>query len=558
VSQSVSTPVAPSPSVSPSVARSLPARDHFAPVTIPDETLYETIFGSLTLADLDRPAITDSMTGQHVTYGELREMVDATAGALAARGIGKGTVVGLHAPNSLAFAVAFHGIMRAGATATTLGSLLIASDVAKQLRDAGASHLLTFGALGDAGVRGAADAGLPAGNVIDLADPDHGLAALIAEGRPAPDVDPDPATDLAVIPFSSGTTGMAKGVKLSHRNLVANLHQLDPVVRESGLEPDWTLLAVLPFFHIYGMNSLLNSSLRQRNHLVTMPSFDLAGFLALVEKHGVNISYIAPPIAVALAKHPLVDNYDLSSLAHLVSGAAALDGELAQSVTDRIGAELVQGYGMTETSPVTHSGVPGVSPVASIGPAVPNTEYRVVDVADESLPEILPPDAEGERSAAGELWIRGPQVMVGYLNNDEATERTITPDGWLRTGDIVEMDHDGFVYVVDRLKELIKYKGYQVAPAELEALLLTHPDIADAGVVGVTRPSDGEEVPRAFVVPQNRDGAPVAVDPEALMAWVAERVTPYKKIRYVDVVPEVPKSNTGKIMRKELKQVPLG
>lgn len=551
-----------SPSLSsPSTLRPAnPARDHFAPVTIPDETVYQTIFGSLTVADLDRPAITDSATGQHVTYRELRTMVDATAGALAARGIGKGTVVGLHAPNSLAFAVAFHGIMRAGATVTTLGSLLITSDVAKQLRDAGASHLLTVGALGDAGVRGAAGAGLPDDNVIDLADPEHGLASLIAEGHAAPDVELDPATDIAVIPFSSGTTGTAKGVKLSHRNLVANLYQLEPVVREAGLQADWTLLAVLPFFHIYGMNSLLNSSLRQRNHLVTMPSFDLAGFLELAENYKVNFSYIAPPIAVALAKHPVVDNYDLSSLEYLVSGAASLDGELADAVADRIGASVVQGYGMTETSPVTHSGIPGKAPVASIGPALPNTEYRVVDVADESLPDIPLPDGTtgpDARSAAGELWIRGPQVMVGYLNNDEATAKTVTPDGWLRTGDIVEQDRDGYIYVVDRMKELIKYKGYQVAPAELEALLLTHPDIADAGVAGVIRPSDGEEVPRAFVVPRLRDGAPVEVDPAALMAWVAERVTPYKKIRYVDVVPEVPKSNTGKIMRKDLKKVPL-
>jgi len=190
---------------------------------------------------------------------------------------------------------------------------------------------------------------------------------------------------------------------------------------------------------------------------------------------------------------------------------------------------------------------------------VSNTEAKVVDVSDDSLPEITAPDSDDPevRSKSGELWIRGPQVMVGYLDNEEATARTITPEGWLRTGDIVDLDRDGNVYVVDRMKELIKYKGYQVAPAELEALLLSHPDIADAGVVGVLRESDGEEVPRAFIVPQVREGSPVKVDAEELMGWVAEQVTPYKKIRYVDIVEAIPKSNTGKILRKDLKAVPL-
>ncbi|MGP5081950.1 AMP-binding protein [Corynebacterium variabile] len=363
-----------------------------------------------------------------------------------------------------------------------------------------ASHLLTMETLGDAGITGAASAGLPGESVI-------------AEGRPAPEVGLDPATDIAV----------------------------------------------LPFLHIYGMNSLLNASLLHRMHLVTMPTFDLVKFLAAIEKYRVDLTYIAPPIAVALAKHPVVADYNLSSMKHMVSGAAALDGDLADSVSGRIGSTVAQGYGMTETSPVTHCAVLGETPAASIGHPVSNTEAKVVDISDDSLPEITAPDSDDPevRSKSGELWIRGPQVMVGYLDNEEATARTITPEGWLRTGDIVDLDRDGNVYVVDRMKELIKYKGYQVAPAELEALLLSHPDIADAGVVGVLRESDGEEVPRAIIVPQVREGSPVKVDAEELMGWVAERVTPYKKFRYVDVVETIPKSNTGKILRKDLKAVPL-
>jgi acyl-CoA synthetase (AMP-forming)/AMP-acid ligase II len=214
---------------------------------------------------------------------------------------------------------------------------------------------------------------------------------------------------------------------------------------------------------------------------------------------------------------------------------------------------------MTETSPVTHCAVLGEAPAASIGHPVSNTEAKVVDVSDESLPEITASDSDDPdaRSASGELWIRGPQVMVGYLDNEEATARTVTPRNgcapaisWISTATATCTSSTG-------MKELIKYKGYQVAPAEFEALLLSHPDIADAGVVGVLRESDGEEVPRAFIVPQARDGAPVTVDADELLGWVAERVTPYKKFRYVDVVETIPKSNTGKILRKDLKEVPL-
>ena len=219
---------------------------------------------------------------------------------------------------------------------------------------------------------------------------------------------------------------------------------------------------------------------------------------------------------------------------------------------------ILQGFGMTETSPVTSVSDVGVTPLDSIGLPVSNTEVKVVDITTEDLEEIHPPADEGERSAEGEMWVRGPQVMLGYLNNEEATANTITPDGWLRTGDIANLDHLGNAYVVDRMKELIKYKGYQVAPAELEALLMTHEAIADAAVVGYLRESDGEELPRAFLVlQQGVDSNDPAVRAEALMEWVAERVTPYKKIRMVEFIDAIPKSSTGKILRKDLKNVPV-
>ena len=522
-------------------------------VTIPECSLYEHIFGTLTEEDAQRTAIIDSATGSETSYGQLKAMVDAFAGALAQRGVQPKDVVALHCPNTMAFAVAFHGIMRAGATVTTVGSLATAKDITNQLTDSGASMLFTTSLLGQAGFEAAKAVGIEPQNVIDITDPNTGLASLLGEANPAPDTEIDAAQHLAVLPYSSGTTGVPKGVMLSHRNLVANIAQMLPALADIGLSRDSVVMGVLPFFHIYGMNVLLNTTLAIRGAIVTMPKMDLPEFLQLHQDYGIDFSFIAPPIAVALAKHPVVDNYDLSALKFVQSGAAALDRDLAAAVEQRLDVTMVQGFGMTEASPVTHNSLAGITPLDSIGSPLAETECKVVDLERDDFPEILPPTEQGERSAAGELWVRGPQVMVGYLNNEEATRNTITEDGWLRTGDVVEYDHEGNVYVVDRAKELIKYKGYQVAPAELEALILTRADVADVAVVGFTREEDGEEVPRAFVVPQR--GA--QIDPEELLAWIAERVAAYKKVRIVEFIDEIPKSATGKILRKNLKVLPL-
>lgn len=527
-------------------------------IEIPEVSVYDLLFASLTPEDQGKIALTDSATGVEVSYGQLHRQVDLFAGALAHRGIGVDDVVALHAPNSLAFAVAFHGIMRSGATVSTLGSLSTEEDIATQVTAVRAAMMLTVGALGSAGASGARKAGMSDDRIIDLADPERGVASLVAEGHTPPEVTINPGTHIAVLPFSSGTTGIPKGVELSHRNLVANIVQTGPLMMKNGQTPNSVIMAVLPFFHIYGMNVLLNTSLYNRTQLVTMPAFDLPKFLDLHQIHKIDFTFIAPPIAVVLAKHPLVEKYDLTSLSTVLSGAAALDGKLAEAVEERLGVAVLQGFGMTEASPVTHVSARGQTPLASIGLPVANTECKIVDLTDPDFAEILPPGNEGERSAPGEMWVRGPQVMLGYLDNIEATDVTLLRDGWLRTGDIVQYDYEGNVYVVDRAKELIKYKGYQVAPAELEALLMTHEDIADAAVVGHFRASDGEEVPRAFVVPRDRDGTPATIDKDALMNWVAERVAPYKKIRMVDVTEVIPKSGTGKILRKDLRDVPVG
>ncbi|WP_456283754.1 AMP-binding protein [Microbacterium sp. JZ101] len=513
-------------------------------LTIPDAPVYDLLFADLRDEERDLVAFIDGRTGDTLTYGALVDAIDAFAGALAARGIGPGDVVSLHAVNTPAFAIAFHGILRAGATATTVNALFTPGEIEKQLRMARAVAHVTVSPLAPGSVPAAQATGIPAERIVVLDgwDAFPTLRDLLAEGHPAPDVTPEARSQVAVIPFSSGTTGLPKGVMLSHRNLVANVQQC---VARLHVSPQERLLAVLPFFHIYGMTVLLNLALRARATLVTMPRFDLEEFLRVLQDHRVSYAFIAPPIAVALAKHPLVDQYDLSALRTVFSGAAPLDERLGRAVADRLGVEVLQGYGMTELSPVSHAMVRGESdgvPLSSIGPAVPGTEAQIVDIETHAVIEV----PEEGRSRSGELWVRGPQVMLGYLDNPEATAACLTEDGWLRTGDIAAYDSSGAVFIVDRLKELIKHKGYQVAPAELEALLLASDRVADAAVVGEPL-EDGDEAPVAFVVPQ---GEP---DADAVLAELNGQVAPYKKLRRVEFVDAIPKSASGKILRKDLK-----
>ena len=329
----------------------------FPDVAIPDAGVYDYLFGNLSDGEADRVALVDAKSGTSVTYRELVIRIDAFAGALADRGIGAGDVVGLLAPNSAAFAVAFHGILRAGATATTLNALYTARDIAGQLTDAHARMLITVTPLRNQAIEGAARSGLSPAEVVVLDGPGESVDGhpnaddLLASGSDAPTVGFDPATHLAALPYSSGTTGKPKGVMLTHRNLVANVAQLRPL---HGICEKDSIIAVLPFFHIYGMTVLLNAALQARARLVIMPSFDLAEFLANIAGYRCTIGFIAPPIAVALAKHPIVEDYDLSSLAVVLSGAAPLDHELGDAVARRLGCRVVQGYGMSELSPVSH------------------------------------------------------------------------------------------------------------------------------------------------------------------------------------------------------------
>jgi acyl-CoA synthetase (AMP-forming)/AMP-acid ligase II len=417
--------------------------------------------------------------------------------------------------------------------------LYTADELANQLVDARASYLLTVPPLLEKARAAAERAGVRELFVFGEAEGATPFASLLASGVAAPAVAIDPAEDLVALPYSSGTTGLPKGVMLTHRNLVANIVQTDAAADvRSWLDSESVLIGLLPFFHIYGMLVILNHALYRGATIVTMPRFDLEQFLQTLQSHRVTTAHLVPPIVLALAKHPLVERFDLSSLKLVLSGAAPLSDDLAHACAERIGCTVIQGYGMTETSPVTHvnSMAGGRRKPGSIGRPVPNTECRIVDPATGD---------ELDTNQRGELLMRGPQVMKGYLNQPEATAAMIDPDGWLRTGDVVYADADGDFYVVDRVKELIKYKGFQVPPAELEALLLTHPAVADCAVIPIPDEEAGE-VPKAYVVLKGEASA------DALIGYVAERVAPYKRLRAVEVTDQIPKSASGKILRRVL------
>lgn len=517
----------------------------FPDVDIPNVSVHEFLFGNIDAAAQSLPALTDSTTGDSVTYGSLLAGIERIAGALASRGCAIGDVVGLHSPNSPAFATVFHGVLRAGGVTTTINTLYTESDIAGQLRDSDAKFLFTCAALLSKAEAAADQAAIPRERIFVLDDAEGftTFQDLLDEERIPPEVRFDPGRKLAVLPYSSGTTGKSKGVMLTHRNLVANMCQISGPI---GIGPEDKILAVLPFFHIYGMTVLLNSALHQRASLVTMQKFDLEQFLQTISSFRCTYAFIAPPLAIALAKHPLVDEFDLTSLHSVFSGAAPLNRELGEAVARRLGCSVRQGYGMSEMSPVSHL-IPfdrDDIPLNAVGVTVANMRCKLVDAS--TAVEIEQPISG--TSAPGELWCAGPNVMVGYLNNPNATAETIDADGYLHTGDIATVDADGTVTVVDRLKELIKYKGYQVPPAELEAVLLTHPGIADAAVIGVAD-GNGEEVPKAFVVEQ--PGADL--DKAEILAFVAERVSPHKKVRAVEIIGQIPKSAAGKILRRELR-----
>jgi acyl-CoA synthetase (AMP-forming)/AMP-acid ligase II len=460
-----------------------------------------------------QPALVDGAAGDTVSYAGLAEAVESLAVGLAARGFRPGDGLAVWGPNQPAWALFALGAMAAGGWVTGAGALATDGEVATQLADSQATVLAT---VSDLAPRTRALPGLR--EVVVLDD----LPEMPERGA-APAVDPGA---MALLPYSSGTTGLPKGVVLTHANLVTSLRQLGQHLRVTRRD---IVLALAPFSHVMGFVVTCALPLASGATVVTMARFDLEAMLAAVEP---------PPVMGALAHHPAVDRFDLSSVELVVSGGAPLGAEGQRAVAARLPhAAVGQGWGLTEsavgaTGPDRATGtVPG-----SVGRVTANTELRVVRDRHDLGP--------GED---GELWIRGPQITPGYLGRPDATAALIDADGWLHTGDLGHVDEDGNVWIVDRLKELIKVNGLQVAPAELEALLATHPQVADAAVVPAPDPPRGQ-VPVALVVPRGE------IDIEAVTAWVNERVAPYKRRRELHTIDALPRTPSGKLLRRRLRE----
>jgi acyl-CoA synthetase (AMP-forming)/AMP-acid ligase II len=513
----------------------------YAPVEVGGTTLHELILEAAARFG-DRPALVDGPTGTTVSYRTLAERVEGVAAGLASRGFRPGDVLAVWAPNLPQWAGVALAAMAAGGTVTGVSPASTERELAAQLGDAGASVLVTVPSLVPTASSAAAATGVREVVALGRADGATPITELLAAGGllgpgrpPRPEL--DPAGAVALLPYSSGTTGLPKGVMLTHANLVSSVRQV-----RSGLRVDQhdTLLAVPPFSHIMGFLATLAVPLASGATVVTMPRFDPGQFLALLERHRVTVLIGAPPMHRLLVSHPLAAGADLRSLELLVCGGAPLTAAAQAALAARLpGATVGQAYGLTETSvgvsmPDRSAGsVPG-----TVGRVMPNTELRVVDTGT---------GRDLGAGQAGELLARGPQVMAGYLGRPEATAAMIDPDGWLHTGDLGLVDADGNVVILDRLKELIKVSGYQVAPAELEALLATHPAVADAAVLRREDPASGE-VPVAVVVP--RPGA--APDPDELLAWLAGRVEPHKRVRAVRFADALPRTPSGKLLRRVL------
>ncbi|XP_068638490.1 4-coumarate--CoA ligase-like 1 [Aristolochia californica] len=519
-------------------------RSHYPAVPVPNLTLPEFV-----LQDADRyadkVAIIEPVTGKAFTYGEVVRDTARFANALRSTvRLKKGGVVVVVLPNVAEYPVIALGIMAAGGIFSGANPLAHPSEIRKQVEDAEAAAIVTSGCvygkvsglgpelpiivIGEERVEGAM-------HWDDLLSTEEASGAAVAS-----------QDDLCALPYSSGTTGASKGVMLTHRNLVANLCSTLFAVEEE-IVSQVTTLGLMPFFHIYGTVGICCATLRNKGKVVVMGRFELRTFLSALIAHEVNFAPIVPPIMLALVKNPIVQEFDVSRLKlnAVMTAAAPLAPELLSAFEEKFpGVQVQEAYGLTEHSCITLThGDPkrehGISKRNSVGFILPNLEVKFVDPeTGKSLPKNTP----------GEVCVRSQSVMKGYYRKNEETERTIDPEGWLHTGDIGYIDEDGDIFIVDRIKELIKYKGFQVAPAELEAILLTHPSVDDVAVVPLPDQEAGE-VPAACVV-MNPNATETEED---IMNYVASNVATYKRVRVVQFVDTIPKSHSGKIMRRLLR-----
>ena len=516
-------------------------------VNIPETNLYNHVFQDASMFG-SRIAIVNGETGREYSFAEIQENTQKASSALNRSGLQRGDVVSLVAPNCTEYPIMFLATLASGGIVSTCNPAYTEEELTFQFKNSGSKIVAAVPSVLPTVQKAAEKSGVE--KIIVLDDTEQRGSGFISYRSLVEDtgsrfnpVPVDAKNDIAVLPYSSGTTGLPKGVMLTHYNVIANLCQIQHPQLFDFRQDGVCLLGLLPFFHIYGMVVTLLSSLYCGSKMVNLSKFDGDMFLSAIQKYRINIAHLVPPIVLFLAKHPSVDKYDTSSIDMVMSGAAPLGGEIVKAARERLGCRLVrQGYGLTECSPVTHI-TPEILEMKkpdSIGIPICNMQVKVIDTKSG---ENLPAGREGE------VLVRGPNVMKGYLNLPDATKASVTEDGWFRTGDIGYFDEEGCFYITDRLKELIKVKGLQVAPAELEALLQNHPKVADAAVIGIPNERRGE-APKAFVVKKD----PTVTEDE-IVDYVAGKVAEHKHlvggVKFIDAVP---KSPSGKILRRMLRQ----
>ncbi|CAG9819532.1 unnamed protein product [Phaedon cochleariae] len=520
---------------------------------IPNENLVEFCFKESENWS-DEPAATCAVTGRSYTHGMMRMLVNRCAQALLGHcGLQPREVVGLLLPNIPEFVIVCHGAIEAGLVVTFVNPLYTPDEIKRQFQSAGVKMIITVPILLEVATTIAPElqnyrSTICIGGDDDISKNVHGLQSLLTAGHESelPGINP---REVTILPYSSGTTGLPKGVMLSHFNLISNLvQQSHPEVLKTRTEDGskYTIFTALPFFHIYGFNSILNNSLRSGCHIITIPRFSPEDYIKALETYKPTFLCTVPSLLLFLATHPAVTTEHLAPVEDVWSGAAPLTEGILQKFKEKLNKPHVvvrQGYGMTESSPVSLCMPLSTPPtkVGTVGVPFPGTEAKIMSL---SSGEVLGPNEPGE------LLVRGPQIMMGYLNNEQATAETIDEEGWLHTGDVALYDEDSYFYIVDRCKELIKVKGNQVSPTELENLILEIEGIVDAAVIGIPDPLAGE-VPKAYVV--RKPG--IDLSESEVQRFVNGKVTNYKKlVGGVKFIESIPRNASGKVLRNELRQ----
>ncbi|KAL6707626.1 hypothetical protein ACN47E_003976 [Coniothyrium glycines] len=544
----------------------MPAKSPFPDVEIPEVDLWGLMFGRKDRGFPDDKVIYRAIdSNRKYTFADVKSL--ATLFGEGLRNLWdwqKDEVLALYAPNDIDIPPVIYGALFAGGIVTPANPGYSADELAYQLRNSGARALVTTKRFLEIALQAASTVGIPRDRVILSGaekDESHRVkhwtnirktsgALRYRRRRAKPE-------DLAFLAYSSGTTGLPKGVMLTHRNIVADLVLINGAVGKWYSATQDKFLGVLPFFHIYGLTGLVHQMLHRGIELIVMPAFDMETFLRTIQEHKITFIYVAPPVIVRLARDKMVDQYDLSSVKMITSGAAPLTKELVDAVHKRLRIKINQAYGLSETSPMTHTQPwdEWYSSIGSVGKMFPNMQAKYMSAEGKEL-------GPGE---AGELWLSGPNVFKGYWKNEAATRDSITEDGFFKTGDIGFQDEHQNFYITDRVKELIKYKGFQVPPAELEGKLMENELVDDVAVIGINDEQQHTEVPRAYiVVAQAQRNSAGEAEAKAIVEWMTKKMASHKRLRGgIVFIDEIPKSASGKILRRVLKErckddLPLG